>query len=133
MRDFTTELFDEQTRAIAGDPAGDTTTTETIAIGETVTSVIDSLDDADWYAIGLTAGQTIDISLIGGSLFDPYVYVYDSNGSLVAADDDISWPTNPDSLLQFTAPTAGVFTSRRIAITGTARTANTIPTSEATR
>ena len=105
-----TSLANTETyRAIIGDPAGDTSTTETIAIGETVTSSIDELADQDWYAIGLTAGQTIDISLIGGTLFDPYVYVYDENGNRLASDDDISWPTNPDSLLQFTASTSGVY------------------------
>jgi serralysin len=92
---------------------GGLTTTATIAIGGTVTGVVNSSGDQDWYAITLNAGDTISIALNGatvagiGAIADSYLRVFDSTGGLVSDDDD----GGPGlySALTLTATTAGTY------------------------
>lgn len=88
---------------------GDDTTTATVEIGETVYNTLDYAGDRDWFRLDLTAGDIVTISLFGtdhdtandfGALEDPYLTVYDSDGDIVASNDDYY---SLDSLLTFAA------------------------------
>ena len=81
------------------DVASDTTTTGTIAVGETVRGNIQYLGDVDWYAVTLEAGKTYEVSRSGrdaiypsgtsptmkGTLPNAQIRgaIYDSDGKLV--------------------------------------------------
>lgn len=89
---------------------GDTSTTSTIGKTDIVTGLIDTAGDHDWYAIDLNAGDGIDIFLrsIGtDALNDPYLRIYDSNGNLVAGNDNGSGTL--DSFLNFVATADGTY------------------------
>ena len=65
---------------------------QAIGVGELVTGTISVAGDQDVYAVRLEAGRryVIDLDPRGSSnpLTDTYLYVYDANGNLVAANDD---------------------------------------------
>lgn len=70
-----------------GDDIGDnTSTTTSIAVGGTVSSVINHSGDLDYFRVNLVAGQTYTFSVAGMS--DAYVELRDSAGALVAENDD---------------------------------------------
>ena len=91
----------------ADDYAESTATTGTVAVGGSVTGNVDFADDRDWFAVTLTAGTTYRIDLSGNTLADPLLAVRNSNGTLLAYDDD-SGP-GLDSLLTYTATTTGIY------------------------
>ncbi len=93
-----------------GDIPGDVSTTATIAVGDNTSSAIDTTGDHDWYAVTLTAGQSITITATGGGSLDTYLKVYDPSGTTVlASNDDIVAGQNTNSRVTFTAPTAGTY------------------------
>ncbi len=76
---------------------GNTSTSATIAVGDTVDESLETAGDTDWFRIDLSAGDWIQINLTGvdhtggdglGALSDPYLRLRDSNGNVVAFDDD---------------------------------------------
>ena len=92
-------------------PAG-TGTGYVMAVGDTFSGELSPSGDRDWVAIQLEAGQAYDIAVTGspsgdGTLSDPYLRVYDSNGNLVAEDDDGG--AGYESLARYTAPTSGTY------------------------
>lgn len=92
------------------DIAGDSSTTAKIAVGDTITGMIDTGGDHDWYAITLTAGQKVTITLdsYGASpLEDPYLYVRDSAGTVLKENDD--GDGNRNSRIVFTADHTGTY------------------------
>ena len=85
-------------------------TTTTIAVGETITSELEVSKDHDWVRIELTAGQKIVITLTGtgaNPVIDPYVYLRNSSGQIIAEDDDSGAGRN--SQLVFTVTTSGTY------------------------
>jgi len=72
------------------DIPGNSTTTATLTVGSTVTGQLEVLGDHDWYAINLTAGQSISVTLNGVTFQDTYLYIRDSSGNLLYSNDDIS-------------------------------------------
>ena len=92
------------------DIPGDTSTTASISVGGSVSDSFEVAGDHDWYAITLTAGEQIRISL-GGSgdspVSDTYLYLRDSSGDLIDSDDDGG--PGLDSSLFFTVPTSGTY------------------------
>lgn len=92
------------------DIPGDTSTTETLALGVTKISVLDPTGDVDAFRIDLNQGQNYTFSLSGtggtSELADPLVALYDSSGSLIASDDDSG--TGLDSLLAHQASYSGL-------------------------
>lgn len=93
-----------------GDIAGDSTTAVTIAIGESVTSELETVGDTDWIRIELSAGDEITISLFGSGnnpVLDTYLRLYDANGVLVSLNDDGGAGYN--SLLRFEAVADGTY------------------------
>jgi hypothetical protein len=89
-----------------------TSTGGILSVGQSATASIGDDGDRDWYAADLAAGQTVMIQVRGaagegGTLFDPDLFVYDSDGFYLAYDFDGG--TGHDAQLAFTAPTAGTY------------------------
>ena len=98
--------------AFAGgaDIPGNATTTATISIGQTVTDELETVGDKDWFKITLQAGDEIDISLFGSGanpVSDTFLYLYDSNGVLIASNDDGGAGLN--SFIRFVAGSSGTY------------------------
>ncbi|QNM83882.1 pre-peptidase C-terminal domain-containing protein [Sphingomonas sabuli] len=92
------------------DIPNNSSTTTSITRGGSLTGQLETIGDHDWVRIQVTAGQTMIITLTGtGSnpLEDPYIYVRDANGNLVAENDDGGSGRN--SRLVFEAPASGTF------------------------
>lgn len=86
----------------------DTSTTATISVdGSAVTGEYETAGDRDWYRVTLEAGKTYEVALDGITASDPYLRVYDSNGSQIDRNDDGG--PGFDSLLTFTAEEAGTY------------------------
>ena len=84
----------------------------TIGVGDSFEGTLDTAGDRDWIAIELTEGQLYTFSMQGapsgvGTLDDPYLYLYDASGDLVAQNDDGG--TGYDSLLGYIAETSGTY------------------------
>jgi hypothetical protein len=96
---------------MADDYASNTTTSGRLTAGASVTGVLESAGDSDWFAISLTAGARYTFSLSGaasGGVPDTYLSLYSSSGTLLDADDDIS-ATNYDSQILYTPTATGTY------------------------
>ena len=91
------------------DIPGNSSTTASITVGGSVSNTLELLGDHDWFRISLTAGQSITVLVDGITLEDPYVYIRNSAGAIIAENDDITLGTNRDSKVSFTATTTGVY------------------------
>ncbi|MBL8481324.1 MAG: Ig-like domain-containing protein [Rhodocyclaceae bacterium] len=102
--DFTTSYPDDY----AASPA----TAGRLAVGASVTGNIEQMRDRDWFAITLTAGQSVQFDLQGagtaqGTLRDPFLRVYNASGTELAGNDDGG--SNLNSRIVFTASGAGTY------------------------
>ena len=95
---FGTAMLGGPAPSPANSPAdipGDLTTTISLTVGTPVTGVLEVNGDHDWYAVDLVAGTRYQITLNGvaldgyGALEDPYLYLRNANGVLIAQNDDI--------------------------------------------
>ena len=100
----------------ARDAAASTSTTYTMAVGDTFNGVLSDKPDEDWIEIRLTRGETYKISLSGrGSkgdeAEDTILKVYDAAGRTVLAEnDDINTAARIyDSELEFTPTSTGTY------------------------
>ena len=100
--------------SIQGVPAGDiiasTATDSRLSVGGSKSGVVDFSGDQDWHAVDLTAGQAYRINLNGagpGALADALLRLYDSNGALIAINDDTGLSMNSE--LTFTASYSGTY------------------------
>ena len=91
------------------DIPGNSSTTTNIAIGGSLSDSLEFTGDHDWVRIELVAGQKITITLDGITLEDPYLYLRDASGSLLAENDDINPGLVRDSQIVFTAGTTGTY------------------------
>jgi len=92
------------------DVPGSVATTASIVVGGAINGNVEARADHDWYAITLTAGQSIAISVVGlgaTPLIDPFVTLRDAAGNAIQSDDDGG--TGRDSLIHFTASTSGTY------------------------
>lgn len=83
-----------------------------LAGGGFATGTLETVGDRDWFRITLTAGvnYTFDLrgaSSNGGTLTDPYLYLYNSSGRLLASNDDSGGST--DSRIVFIAAASGTY------------------------
>ena len=63
--------------------------------------------DLDFYHFAATAGQQFVLDVDAkdfGSPLDPYLFLYDSQGNLLAENDDVEYSVQRDSLILFSAP-----------------------------
>ncbi|NYZ16865.1 matrixin family metalloprotease [Azospirillum sp. RWY-5-1] len=98
-----------------GEPSGadlpaSSATTGRVSIGGVVTGRVGSSGDRDWYALSLTAGDTVRVTLRGsasggGTLGDPYLRIYSAGGLFIAGNDDSGGTL--DSALVFRATVSG--------------------------
>ncbi|MCZ8142095.1 MAG: M10 family metallopeptidase C-terminal domain-containing protein [Acetobacteraceae bacterium] len=95
---FGTAMLGGPAPSPANSPAdipGDSTTDVSLTVGTPVTGVLEVNGDHDWYAVDLVAGTRYQITLNGvaldgyGALEDPYLYLRNANGVLIAQNDDI--------------------------------------------
>ena len=96
-----------------GDLPADTTTTGVVAVGGSVTGVIGSGGDRDWFAVSLEAGRTYRIDLKGadsdaGTLSVPILRgLYDTAGNRIKGTTDYDGGVGRESRLVFTASAEG--------------------------
>jgi len=92
------------------DVPGDSSTNVNLLVGNTYDGELEVLGDTDWIRVELVAGQRYAISMDGSGanpLIDPLVRLYDSNGNLVAENDDGG--TGRNSLLSYTVQESGTY------------------------
>ena len=95
---------------VVDDYAGDNSTTGSVAIGATVNGSIETSSDHDRFAVTLTAGRRYTFNLdpdTSNALSDPYLQLYSSGGTLLAANDD-SGP-GYGSQITYTPTTSGIY------------------------
>ncbi|NIJ22077.1 hypothetical protein FHS95_003788 [Sphingomonas naasensis] len=83
--------------------------TQPITPGTPKTGHIDPGNDLDYYILNVVAGQTYVISMNGtgpNAMPDPQIYLYNSGGFAIAADDEGG--TGSNALLTYTATYTGV-------------------------
>ncbi|NML14071.1 pre-peptidase C-terminal domain-containing protein [Azohydromonas caseinilytica] len=91
------------------------TTTAVLAPGGTHSSVIDTVGDADWFRVSLSAGTTYRIEALGsatgnGTLADPLIQgLYNASGAFVPGTSDDDGGTGTNALVTFTATQSGTF------------------------
>ncbi|WP_417767019.1 M10 family metallopeptidase C-terminal domain-containing protein [Stappia sp.] len=93
-----------------GDAPAGRTTPYAMGVGDTFSGNLGSVGDRDWVAITLTAGSTYQITLDGAGaspLYDPYLRLYNTDGLLIASNDDGGPGVN--SALNYTIPTNGIY------------------------
>ncbi len=93
------------------DAAGSAGTVYSMSSGDTFAGHLSTGNDRDWVAIELQAGEVHTFSLSGtstggGSLSDPYLRLYNSNGELIAYNDDSD---GLDSALVGSVNTSGTY------------------------
>ena len=81
-------------------------TAGSISAGQSLAGTLEAVGDRDWFGVDLVAGQLYDITLTGGTLQDPYLRVFDTNGMALAENDDRG---GLDSGLILLAPSTGRF------------------------
>ena len=84
-----------------------------VAVGGTSPGKLETTKDHDWFRVQLNAGTRYIIDVLGldagvGTLEDPYVRVYSSNGVLLAENDDRDGDVSTDAGVAFT-PSATAF------------------------
>lgn len=79
-----------------------------ISVNDTFLGELGSLGDQDWVAIRLVEGVTYDVDLLGLTLPDPVLRLYDDDGDLIASNDDSS-PATLNSQITITAPYSGTY------------------------
>ncbi len=98
------------TTSIPGEVAGNTSTTRSLAIGDSVISQIETSLDQDWYRVQLQAGVTYVFTLNGtggDALTDPYLEMMSASGQQLKFDDDGGDGLNAQ--LRFTPTTSGTY------------------------
>lgn len=98
------------TAANSFDDVNQTTQTQAITVGQTVSGTLNSAIEAHNYTFAATAGQriTIRVTSVGGS--DPRVKLVDPAGNIVGQDDDAGGGSN--ALLVATLQSAGTYIIR---------------------
>jgi len=83
-----------------------------VIVGGVANGNLETVGDRDWFRIALTANTTVTFDLLGlgsstGTLPDPFLYLYNGSGVLLAQDDDSG--TGFDSRLTFTPTISGTY------------------------
>ncbi|WP_075507002.1 matrixin family metalloprotease, partial [Prochlorococcus marinus] len=94
------------------DAANNSSTIYSVSVGDTFSGNLSSSGDRDWVEITLNAGISYEFNLTGsrssdGTLYDPYLRLYNSNGTLLTFDDDDG--LGLESKISFTASNTGTY------------------------
>jgi len=95
---------------VSDEVPGNTSTTFTLNIGDTIFSQIETSGDQDWFAVQLQAGVTYEFAMNGAGvtpLGDPFLEIFSATGVELKENDDSGPGFN--SLLRFTATTTGTY------------------------
>ncbi len=88
------------------------TTTNQMEVGDVFSGTLDYVGDTDWIAIHLDAGQSIRIAQVSAlgptGMNDPYLRLYDADGTLVAQNDDVNG-FSYNSEIEFTVYQTGTY------------------------
>ena len=100
---------------------GNTTSTQSLAIGTSAFNAIDYLGDTDWWKVYLTYGYQYQVWIEGstrspGTLVDPYLAVYNGNGTFAFANDDASRPRLRRDPRLFHYQAAGLRTAKNLVL-----------------
>ena len=90
------------------DYSNDFLTTGELIYSEEVFGDLEVFGDRDWFSLKTLEGDEIEISLIGNSLKDPYLNIYNSDGLIVKSNDDYSSETL-DAKIKFFASYSGEY------------------------
>ena len=99
----------------SGDALASTSTTYTMAVGDTFNGVLSNKQDEDWIEIELERGQTYEISLSGrgaapAKAEDTILKLYNAQGRHIITNDDIDTAARIfDSQLIYTATVSGTY------------------------
>ena len=87
-------------------PAGATL----VSAGSSTNGEIQTSEDVDWFKFQATAGQTYRVYTELCGLSDSVLYLYDQDGTTrLAYNDDVSWPEDPSSIIEWQAPESGIY------------------------
>ncbi len=94
------------------DAANNSSTRYSISAGDSFSGNLSSSGDRDWVGIRLVAGTSYVFNLTGsrsgdGTLYDPYLRLYNSNGSLLTINDDGG--SGLESMISYTASNTGTY------------------------
>jgi hypothetical protein len=94
------------------DYAASTATTGVVSVGGSITGNIESMQDADWFRVTLTAGRSYQFDLQGsdsgqGTLPDPFLRLRDSSGNSISYDFDSG--TGHDARITFAPTVSGTY------------------------
>jgi hypothetical protein len=89
----------------ADDFAANTFTAGSVSVGASSRGRIETVRDADWFGVSLTAGQTYQFRLDSAGLVDPFLNLYDASGRFITSNDDGGG--NLNSLITFTPTASG--------------------------
>ena len=94
------------------DAANNSSTIYSVSVGDTFSGNLSSSGDRDWVEITLNAGISYEFNLTGswsgnGTLYDPYLRLYNSDGTLLTFDDDDG--SVIESKISFTASNTGTY------------------------
>ena len=78
-----------------------------MSVGDVFIGSISDSSDEDWVEISFLSDETYEINLIGDTLSDPFLYLRDSTGNLLASNDDGGSGLN--SRIKFTPSASGVY------------------------
>ena len=75
---------------------GNSSSLTTLKVGASATSAIDFWGDTDWWKVDLIYGFSYQVWMEGyyegvGTLLDPYLAIYNGNGSFAFSNDDAGW------------------------------------------
>jgi len=91
------------------DDYGDTReTSELITVDSFVQGELEELTDNDQFSINLTAGKTYEFSATGITLSDPYLTLYNPDGSVGRINDDYDFSTSDSRIVDFEATQSGL-------------------------
>ena len=88
------------------DAAGNTSTSYTMAPGDSFSGALTFDNDWDWVRVNMTAGVTYTFTMTAGSMQDPYLYLFDGSGSFLTSNDDFS---GLNSQISYTPTSSGTF------------------------
>jgi hypothetical protein len=91
------------------DIPGSTATKASLSVGGSATDVLEVNGDHDWFAVSLTAGVQVTITVFGITLEDPFLRLRDATGTVVGSNDDIKDGDNRSSKLTFTPTASGTY------------------------
>ncbi|QNI63896.1 pre-peptidase C-terminal domain-containing protein [Synechococcus sp. A15-44] len=91
------------------DDFGDTPSTSgLLGIESTANGTLEEAGDRDWFEVNLTTGGIYNFAVIGQSLSDPYLRLYNNSGALIDFNDDHNGTLN-SAINDFLAPSTGKY------------------------